>query len=73
VEVPAGGATTLLAVFVELSEWATWLNLTVAMVVVTNQFERTDASTQFAMGALIVGEVGGFAVLLAGFVAGQFV
>jgi preprotein translocase subunit SecG len=84
-------ATMLLAVFVELSAWATWLNLTAAMVVVfffvlaivtyivhgarrdtTNQFERTDASTRFAMGALIVGEVGGFAVLLAGFVAGQF-
>jgi hypothetical protein len=84
-------ATILLAVFVELSAWATWLNLTAAMVVVfffvvaiatyvahgirrdtTNQFEHTGASTHVAMTALILGEIGGFAVLLAGFVAGQF-
>jgi hypothetical protein len=84
-------ATILLAVFVELSAWATWLNLTAAMVVVfffvvaiatyvahgirrdtTNQFEHTDAATHAAMTALILGETGGFAVLLAGFVAGQF-
>jgi hypothetical protein len=38
----------------------------------TNQFEHTGASTNVAMTALILGEIGGFAVLLAGFVAGQF-
>jgi hypothetical protein len=38
----------------------------------TNQFEHTGASTHVAMTALILGEIGGFAVLLAGFVAGQF-
>ena len=38
----------------------------------TNQFEHTDASLRAGMTALIVGEIGGFAVLLAGFVAGQF-
>ena len=37
----------------------------------TNQFEYTGASTNVAMTALILGEIGGFAVLLAGFVAGQ--
>jgi hypothetical protein len=31
-----------------------------------------DANTRAAMTALILGEIGGFAVLLAGFVAGQF-
>ncbi len=38
----------------------------------TNQFDQFDASKHVAMAALIVGEVGGLAVLLAGFVAGQF-
>jgi hypothetical protein len=38
----------------------------------TNHFERDNASTPIAMAALIVGEIGGFTVLLAGFVAGQF-
>jgi hypothetical protein len=38
----------------------------------TNHFEQDNASTPIAMTALIVGEIGGFAVLLAGFVAGQF-
>lgn len=84
-------ATMLIAVFVELSAWPAWLNLTAAMVLVfffvaaivsyivhgalrdtTNQFERIDTSTRLAMAALIVGEIGGSAVLLAGFVAGQF-
>lgn len=84
-------ATLLVAAFVELSAWATWVNLTAAMVLVffflfaivayivhvirrdtTNQFEHIDAKTRAAMAALIVGEIGGFAVLLAGFVAGQF-
>ncbi|MDA2892536.1 hypothetical protein PDG61_16565 [Mycolicibacterium sp. BiH015] len=84
-------ATMLLAVFVELSAWSTWVNLTAAAVVVaffvlaiatyvahgirrdtTNQFENVDTTVRVAMAALIVGEIGGFAVLLAGFVAGQF-
>lgn len=37
----------------------------------TNQFEHPTAALHVGMVALIVGEVGGFAVLLAGFVAGQ--
>lgn len=37
----------------------------------TNQFERPDAALRVAMIALVVGEVGAFAVLLAGFVAAQ--
>ena len=63
-------ATGLIAVFVELSAWPTWLNLTAAMVLV---FEQPEAGTHIAMAALILGEIGGFAVLLAGFVvsAGQ--
>jgi heme/copper-type cytochrome/quinol oxidase subunit 2 len=84
-------ATLLVAAFVELSAWATWVNLTAAMVLVffflmaivtyivhgirrdtTNHFEQDNASTPIAMAALIVGEIGGFAILLAGFVAGQF-
>lgn len=84
-------ATMLLAVFVELSAWPTWVNLTAAAVVVaffvlaiatyvahgirrdtTNQFENVDTTVRVAMAALIVGEIGGFAVLLAGFVTGQF-
>ncbi|MFD4183848.1 hypothetical protein [Rhodococcus sp. NPDC058514] len=85
-------ATLLIAVFVELSAWPTWVNLTAAAVVVfffvaaiasyiahgarrdtTNQFAHQDAGLRLAMIALIVGEMGGFAVLLAGFVAGQLV
>jgi hypothetical protein len=84
-------ATLLLAVFVELSAWPTWLNLTAAMVVVfffvgavadyivhgalrdtTNQFEHATRGSRVAMALLIIGEIGGFGVLLAGFVAGQF-
>jgi hypothetical protein len=38
----------------------------------TNHFDQDNASTPIAMTALIVDEIGGFAVLLAGFVAGQF-
>lgn len=83
--------TMLLAVFVELSAWPTWVNLTAAAVVVaffvlaiatyvaygirrdtTNQFENVDTTVRLAMASLIVGEIGGFAVLLAGFVTGQF-
>lgn len=85
-------ATLLIAVFVELSAWPTWLNLVAAMVVVfffvaaivsyivhgalrdtTNQFEHPTRSTEVSMAFLIVGEMGGFAVIFAGFIAGQFV
>lgn len=38
----------------------------------TNQFENADRRTELAMAALIIGEIGGFGVLLAGFIAGQF-
>jgi hypothetical protein len=38
----------------------------------TNQFEDFDVPKHISMWLLIVGEIGGFAVLLAGFVAGQF-
>ncbi|WP_275571819.1 hypothetical protein [Mycolicibacterium vanbaalenii] len=84
-------ATMLLAVFVELSAWPTWVNLTSAAVVVaffvlaiatyvvhgtrrdtTNQFERIDTTVRVAMAALIVGEIGGTVVLVAGFAAAQF-
>ena len=36
-----------------------------------NQFEHVTPALTAGMVALIVGEIGGFAVLLAGFVAGQ--
>lgn len=84
-------AALLVAVFVELSTWPTWVNLTAAMVLVfffvaaifeyivhgirrdtTNQFEHPTRTLTVGMIGLIIGEVGGFAVLLAGFVAGQF-
>ena len=83
-------ATLLIAAFVELSGWPTWVNLTAAMVVVlffviaivtyishgvkrdtANQFEHPSGGLHAGMLALIVGEIGGFAILLAGFVAGQ--
>jgi hypothetical protein len=37
----------------------------------TNQFRASDLRAHCGHVALIIGEVGGFAVLLAGFVAGQ--
>ena len=37
-----------------------------------NQFANPDRALKVGMVALIVGEVGGFGVLLAGFIAGQF-
>jgi hypothetical protein len=37
-----------------------------------NQFAHPDRALRVAMVLLIVGEIGGFGVLLAGFVAGQF-
>jgi hypothetical protein len=52
-------ATLLLAVFVELSAWPPWVNLTAALVVIAS-----------FVGA-IAGYIGGFGVLLAGFVVGQ--
>lgn len=83
-------ATLLIAVFVELSGWPTWVNLTAAMVVVlffviaivtyighgvkrdtTNQFANPPAGLHAGMLALIVAEVGGFSILLAGFIAAQ--
>ncbi len=83
-------ATLLIAVFVELSAWPGWVNLTAAGVVMfffvgailsyvvhgarrdtVNQFEHADRGTAVSMGLLITGEVGGFGVILAGFVAGQ--
>ena len=85
-------ATLLLAAFVELSAWPSWVNLTAAAVVVvffvgaiadyiihgarrdtTNQFEHATRGSQVSMALLIVGETGGFGVLLAGFIAGQLV
>lgn len=85
-------ATLLIAVFVELSGWPTWVNLTAAMVVVaffviaivtyighgmkrdtTNQFANPAAGLHAGMLALIVAEIGGFIVLLAGFVVAQLV
>jgi preprotein translocase subunit SecG len=85
-------ATMLVAVFVQLSGWPTWVNMTAAMVLVaffviaiveyiihgkrrdtTNQFEHPTAALHTGMIALIVGEVGGFGVLLSGFVAGQLI
>ncbi|WP_297594037.1 hypothetical protein [Mycobacterium sp.] len=38
-----------------------------------NQFENADGRLRLAMVLLIIGEIGGFTVLLAGFVAGQLV
>jgi hypothetical protein len=83
-------ATLLLAAFVELSAWPTWVNLTAAVIVVfffvgaiieyishgirrdtVNQFESPDRALRVAMVLLIVGEIGGFAALLAGFIGGQ--
>ncbi|OBH20646.1 hypothetical protein EHH44_16010 [Mycolicibacter terrae] len=84
-------ATLLVAVFVELSGWPTWVNMTAAMVMVyffvtaiasymlhgalrdtTNQFEKAGRLMKLGMVLLIVGEIGGFAVLLAGFGIGEF-
>src|SRR3984885_1169809 len=37
-----------------------------------NQFEHPDRALKAAMAALVAGEIGGFGVLLAGFITGQF-
>lgn len=39
----------------------------------TNQFEHPTTGLRLSMAGLIVGEIGGFGVLLAGFIAGQLV
>ena len=83
-------ATLLIAVFVELSAWPAWVNLTAAMVVVfffvaaiatyishgarrdtVNQFEHPTRGIGVSMASLIAGEIGGFAVIFAGFIVGQ--
>lgn len=38
-----------------------------------NQFENPNRALEISMALLIAGEIGGFAVLLAGFIVGQFV
>lgn len=84
-------AALLLAVFVELSGWATAVNLLAALIVIAffiaaiasyvvhgilrdtdNQFAHPVRGTHAFMVILIIGEIGGTAVLLAGFVAAQF-
>lgn len=84
-------STLLVAVFVQLSAWPAWVNLTAAMVLVfffvvaiaayiqhglrrdtTNQFEHSSVGLHAGMAALILGEVGGFLVLLSGFVVARF-
>jgi len=80
-------AITLMAVFVELSAFAGWVNLLAALVPIVffvsaigsyqfhglrrdteNQFREAPRTLGWFMFALIIGEIGGFAVLLAGFV-----
>ena len=79
-------ATGLIAVFAELSDWPTWVDLGAALVQVAffvaaiasyqwhglrqdtdNQFHNAAPALGRFMVALIIGEIGGFAVLLAGF------
>jgi preprotein translocase subunit SecG len=85
-------ATALIAAFVELSAWPTWVNLTAAMVAVfffvlaiatyilhgarrdtENQFEHPVRGTGLMMALLIVGEIGGLAVVFAGFIVGPLI
>ena len=80
-------AIALIAVFVELSAWPTWLDLTAAAVQIVffvaaiasyqwhgtrrdtdNQFRGAPAALSWFMVVLIAAEIGGFVVLLAGFV-----
>jgi uncharacterized membrane protein YqjE len=82
-------ATLLVAVFVELSAWPSWVNTAAAATIVvffvgaigsyilhgakrdtTNQLSEPGRNIHLAMTALIVGEIGGFLVLLAGFLRG---
>lgn len=83
-------ATALIAVFVQLSAWPQWVNMSAALVLVffflaaiasyiahgikrdtTNQFDHPNVRLHIGMAALIVGEMGSFAVLLAGFCYAQ--
>jgi amino acid transporter len=85
-------ATLLIAVFVELSDWSTAVNLIAAFAVIAFfvaaisgyawQGKRKETDNQFRpadqppglhqyMWALIVTEIAGFSVLLAGFVSAQ--
>ena len=83
-------ATLLFAVFVELSAWPVWVDLTATSVAVfffvgaivgyivhgalrdtENQFDHPVRGTGFFMTLLIVGEMGGFGVVFAGFIVGQ--
>lgn len=81
-------AIALAAVFVELSAWPQWVDLTAAAILVfffvaaiasycwhgarrdtENQLAPPEPGVRGFMVALIVAEIGAFAVLLAGFVA----
>ncbi|MFC9434855.1 hypothetical protein [Nocardia sp. NPDC057030] len=83
-------AVLLIAVFVELSDWPTAVNLIAAAVLLPyfviaiatyvwhgwrqdtdNQLRNPVRGTGVYMVTLIIGEIGGFLVLLAGFVHGQ--
>jgi hypothetical protein len=83
-------AALLIAVFVELSGFATAINLVAAGILLffflgalatymwhgwrrdtDNQFRDPIPGTHEFMVALIVGEIGAFSVLLAGFIDGQ--
>jgi hypothetical protein len=85
-------ATTLMALFVELSAWRAPVNLLAAGVVIVffvlaiatyvyhgwrrdtdNQLQSPARGTAALMAALIVGEIGGFTGLLAGFVDAQLI
>jgi hypothetical protein len=82
-------AALLVAVFVELSAWPSWVNAAASATIIvffvgaigsyilhgakrdtTNQLSQPGRSIHLAMTALIVGEIGGFVVLLAGFLRG---
>jgi hypothetical protein len=55
--------------FAELSAWPVWVNLRRRDTV--NQFENPNRATEVSMALPVAGEIGGFGVLLAGFVVGQ--
>ncbi len=80
-------ALGLIAVFAELSDWPTWVDLVAVLVLAgffvaaiasyqwhgmrgdtDNQMRGNPPAVSWFMYALIVGEIGAFAVLLAGFV-----
>ena len=82
-------ATLLVAVFVQLSAWPTWVNAAASATIIvfflgaigsymlhgikrdtTNQLSQPGRSVHVAMVALIVAEIGGFLVLLTGFLKG---